>query len=142
MSWAAVPAGAPAEETSPAEVAERMRLARVAADARGAAERAVAAARDEKARLEIFKIHAKSMPLAKGVDLSDLAGKTDGYTGADIENVGREAGMSAIRRSVDSKEITKGDFDDALATVKPSVTKAYVDKIKKFAKGEANSMYR
>ena len=97
---------------------------------------------DEKTRLEIFKIHAKSMPLAKSVDLEDYAKKTDGYTGADIENVCREAGMSAIRRSVDAKEITKGDFEEALATVKPSVTKAYVDKIKKFAKGEANTMYR
>lgn len=97
---------------------------------------------DEKARLEILKIHAKAMPLAKAVDLEDVSKKTDGYTGADLENVCREAGMSAIRRGVDTKEVTKGDFEAALDTVKPSVTKAYVDKIKKFAKGEQNSMYR
>jgi len=97
---------------------------------------------DEKTRLEIFRIHTKSMPVAKGVDFEELAKRTDGYTGADIENVCREAGMSAIRRSVDSKEVTKADFDEALATVKPSITKAYVEKIKKFAKGEINTMYR
>lgn len=97
---------------------------------------------DEKTRLEIFRIHSKSMPTARGVDLEDMAKKTEGYTGADIENICREAGMAAIRRGVDAKEVTKGDFEEALGTVKPSITKAYVDKIKKFAKGEINSMYR
>ena len=97
---------------------------------------------DEKARSEIFKIHAKSMPLAKGVDVSELSKKTDGYTGADIENVCREAGMSAIRRGVNTEKVEEGDFEEALKAVKPSVTKPYVEKIKKFAKGEQNTMYR
>jgi transitional endoplasmic reticulum ATPase len=97
---------------------------------------------EEKTRLEILKIHSKGMPLAKNVDLADAAKKTDGYTGADLENVCREAGMSAIRRSVDAKEVTEKDFEEALSLVKPSVTKTYVEKIKKFARGEANSMYR
>ena len=96
---------------------------------------------DEKTREEIFKIHTKAMPLAKGVDVADLAKKTDGYTGADIENVCREAGMSAIRRGMNVDKVEAKDFEDALETVKPSVTKPYVDKIKKFAKGEANTMY-
>ncbi len=97
---------------------------------------------EEKTRLEILKIHSKGMPLSKNVDLADAAKKTDGYTGADLENVCREAGMSAIRRSVDAKEVTQKDFEDALSLVKPSVTKPYVEKIKKFARGESNSMYR
>jgi len=97
---------------------------------------------DEKARIEIIRIHTKSMPLAKNVDLEDVGKKTDGYTGADLENVCREAGMAAIRRSVDVKEVNKADFEDALSTVKPSVTKAYIEKIKKFAKGDGNTMYR
>jgi transitional endoplasmic reticulum ATPase len=97
---------------------------------------------EEKTRLEIFKIHTKAMPLSKGVDLSDLAKKTEGYTGADIENVCREAGMAAIRRGPAVDKVEEKDFEEALSTVKPSVTKSYVEKIKKFAKGEANSMYR
>jgi transitional endoplasmic reticulum ATPase len=97
---------------------------------------------DEKTREEIFKIHTKSMPLAKGVDAEELAKKTDGYTGADIENVCREAGMAAIRRGVNVDKVEGKDFESALEAVKPSVTKSYVEKIKKFAKGEANSMYR
>ncbi|MGC9097128.1 MAG: ATP-binding protein, partial [Infirmifilum sp.] len=39
---------------------------------------------DEKARLEIFKVHTKRMPLAEDVDLAELAKRTEGYTGADI----------------------------------------------------------
>jgi len=95
---------------------------------------------DEKARVEIFKLHAKSMPLAKEMDMTEFAKKTDGYTGADIENVCREAGMSAIRRGVDKIEVS--DFEAALSTVKPSVTESYVERIKKFAKEGANTMYR
>jgi len=97
---------------------------------------------EEKTRLEILKIHTKSMPLAKGIDLADIAKKTDSYTGADLENVCREAGMAAIRRGVGVDKVEAKDFDEALESVKPSITKAYVDKIKKFAKGEANTMYR
>ena len=81
------------------------------------------------------------MPLEKKVDLAEIAKKTDGYTGADMENVCREAGMSAIRRSVDAKEVVEKDFDAALLVIKPSVTKKYDDMIAKFAKGERNSMY-
>lgn len=53
---------------------------------------------DEMTRLEIFKVHTARMPLARGIELTDMAHKTDGYTGADIENLCREAGMEAIRR--------------------------------------------
>jgi len=97
---------------------------------------------DEKTRAEIFKLHTKSMPVAKGVDVSEFAKKTDGYTGADIENVCREAGMAAIRRGINVDKVEGKDFEEALVTVKPSVTKSYVEKIKKFAKGDSNSMYR
>jgi len=97
---------------------------------------------EEKARAEIFRIHMKGMPIAKGVDPSELAKKTDGYTGADIENVCREAGMAAIRRGVNVDKVEEDDFEDALKSIKPSVTKPYVERIKKFAKGETNSMYR
>ncbi|MFA5929404.1 MAG: CDC48 family AAA ATPase [Candidatus Micrarchaeia archaeon] len=97
---------------------------------------------EEKTRAEIFKLHTKSMPVAKGVDVAEFAKKTDGYTGADIENVCREAGMAAIRRGINVDKVEEKDFEEALSVVKPSVTKSYVEKIKKFAKGDSNTMYR
>lgn len=78
---------------------------------------------NEKARLEIFKVHTKKMPIAKNVDVEKLASKTDGYAGADIESVCREAAMLALRKDMEAKEVTLKDFDAALEKVHPSITK-------------------
>jgi len=77
---------------------------------------------DKKAREKIFELHTKGMPL-KGVNLKDIAEKTNGYAGADIESVCREAAMLALRDDIKVKEITSKQFDKALEKVKPSVTK-------------------
>ena len=77
---------------------------------------------DEKTRLEIFNVHTKGMPL-KSVSLESLAKKTDGYAGADIEAICREAAIMALRKDIKAKEITSKFFDEALNKVKPSVTK-------------------
>ncbi len=54
---------------------------------------------NKKARLEIFKVHTRGMPLADDVDLEELAEKTEYYTGADIEAVCREAAILAMREA-------------------------------------------
>ncbi|MDP6642232.1 MAG: CDC48 family AAA ATPase [Candidatus Nanoarchaeia archaeon] len=82
----------------------------------------------EEARLDIFKIHTEKMPLAKDVDLKKLANKTDGYVGADIEAVCREAAMLSLRDNISSKEVTKKYFDKALIKIKPSVGKDIMEK--------------
>jgi len=76
---------------------------------------------DEETRLEIFKVHTKSMPL-KGVSLDKLAKETDGYSGADIEALAREAALFALREDSKAKEITSKHFDKALKKVRPSIT--------------------
>ncbi|NIO23176.1 MAG: CDC48 family AAA ATPase [Candidatus Aenigmarchaeota archaeon] len=75
---------------------------------------------DEKARLEIFKIHTKNMPL-KGVDLKKLAKQTGGYSGADIESLAREAGLNALRENINAKEVVNKHFSGAMDKVKPSI---------------------
>ncbi|MAH02123.1 AAA family ATPase [Candidatus Woesearchaeota archaeon] len=77
---------------------------------------------DEKTRIEIFKVHTKGMPL-KNVKLEDLAAKTEGYAGSDIESVCREAAIFALRESMDSKEITLKHFEKALEKVPASIDK-------------------
>jgi len=77
---------------------------------------------DEKAREEIFKVHTRKMPL-KGVNLKELAKRTEGYVGADIEAVCRESAMLALRENIEVKDITIKHFEKALEKVKPSVTK-------------------
>jgi transitional endoplasmic reticulum ATPase len=88
---------------------------------------------DEDARKAIFEVHTRDKPLAESVDLEWLAGRTDGYVGADIEAVCREASMAASREfinSVDPDEmadtignvrISRDHFEHALEEVNPSV---------------------
>jgi transitional endoplasmic reticulum ATPase len=86
---------------------------------------------DEKGRENILKIHTKNMPLAKDVDIKELAKKSDGYTGADLEAVTREAAMLSLREFIDSKNVKKKHFDEALKKVKPSVTKSTIEMYRK-----------
>jgi transitional endoplasmic reticulum ATPase len=87
---------------------------------------------DLEARKEIFKIHIKDRPLGKDISIDDLARRTDGYSGADIQAVVDTASMAAIRSYVDKYrgsdvikaklkelEITKKDFEEAMSKVKP-----------------------
>ncbi len=83
---------------------------------------------DEKSRLEIFKIHTAEMPLTKEVNLEKLAKETQNYSGADIESICREAAMNAVRHDEKANEVTEKNFEEALKTVRPSIT----DEIKQF----------
>jgi transitional endoplasmic reticulum ATPase len=88
---------------------------------------------DEDARRAIFAVHSGGKPLADGVDLDELARRTDGYVGADIEAVCREASMAATREfinsvspeeadtSVGNVRVTMDHFEQALEEVGPSV---------------------
>jgi transitional endoplasmic reticulum ATPase len=53
---------------------------------------------DKEARHEILQIHTRGMPLSEEVGLKKLAEMTHGYTGADLEALGRETAMKALRR--------------------------------------------
>jgi len=76
---------------------------------------------DERARLEIFKLYTKGMPLANDVDVAHLAGVTKYYSGADIDALCREAAMYALRMDVKSKEVTLANFQKAMERIGPSV---------------------
>ncbi|MFP4627299.1 MAG: CDC48 family AAA ATPase [Natronomonas sp.] len=107
---------------------------------------------DESARRAIFDVHTRHKPLAEDVDLDELARETDGYVGADIEAVCREASMAATRefinsvdpedasKSVDNVRITREHFEKALEEVGASVdeeTKERYEKLEeRFVPGE------
>lgn len=83
---------------------------------------------DREARLEIFKIHTKKMPLSKNVDLMELADLTENYSGADIEALCREAAMLAIRENDKADLVYRKHFELAMKSVTASIT----ENIKKF----------
>jgi len=75
---------------------------------------------DKVARLEVLKVHTRDMPL-EGVDLEELAVELDGYTGADIEGLCREAAMIALRENRKAKKVTMTHFQEATKAVGPSL---------------------
>ena len=75
---------------------------------------------DKKSREAIFKVHTKDMPLASDVDLEVLADKTEGFVGADIEAVCREAVMLTLREDLESEEVYMSEFETAMKKVKPT----------------------
>ncbi len=85
---------------------------------------------DKAGREIILKIHARDMPLAKDVDLGKVAADTERFTGADLEDVVRRAGLNALKRAGgDVQEVTAADFatalDDSRATVTPAMEEEY-----------------
>ncbi|MCE4599187.1 MAG: CDC48 family AAA ATPase [Desulfurococcales archaeon] len=82
---------------------------------------------DEQGRMEILKIHTRTMPLADDVDLRELARITEGYTGADIAALVREAAMIALRESLENNVVSWRHFEEALRKVKPSVTRQMIE---------------
>ena len=90
----------------------------------------------KKGRLNVLKIHTRNMPLAKDVNLKELANITHGFVGADLAALAKEAAMIVLRKvlpdlKLDEEEaipkelleklrITKNDFNNALKIVRPS----------------------
>jgi transitional endoplasmic reticulum ATPase len=92
---------------------------------------------DTVARRAILGIHAKGVPL-EGVDLDALAAGLEGYVGADIEALVREAVMLALREDIEAKVVQARHFDAALELVRPSMdedTVKYFQHINKLLEG-------
>jgi len=77
---------------------------------------------DEAGRRHILGIHTAKMPLAGDVDLDSLARRTDRFTGADLEDLVRRAGLFALRASMEATTVAMADFDRALEETRASVT--------------------
>jgi transitional endoplasmic reticulum ATPase len=84
---------------------------------------------DAAGRRRILDIHTARMPLAEDVDLDAVAKRAERFTGADLEDLTRRAGMVALRRSIDATQVTMADFEEALkdtrATVTPEMEREY-----------------
>ncbi len=78
---------------------------------------------NEVGRKLIFEIYIKRMPVASDVSIDKLTAETEGYVGADIEGVCREAAMIALREDIKAKDVKMEHFVRALEVVKPSVDK-------------------
>ncbi|MDQ4088434.1 MAG: AAA family ATPase, partial [Pseudomonadota bacterium] len=77
---------------------------------------------DAAGRRHILGIHVKGMPLAGDVDLDSLAERTERFTGADLEDLVRRAGLFALRSGIEATEVAMEQFERALAETRASVT--------------------
>jgi transitional endoplasmic reticulum ATPase len=78
---------------------------------------------DKAGRAHILGIHTAKMPLAEDVDLNAIAAETERFTGADLEDVARRAGLTAIRRmGREVGSVTAADFAAALEESRATVT--------------------
>ncbi|NQT80393.1 MAG: CDC48 family AAA ATPase [Candidatus Aminicenantes bacterium] len=85
---------------------------------------------DQDTRIKIFKIHTKGKPLDKNVNLNELAQETEGWTGADIEAMVRQASMQAVKEFIEKHKgepsqiemkkftVTKKHFKEANKSMK------------------------
>ncbi|UPV74469.1 AAA family ATPase [Halorussus limi] len=89
----------------------------------------------EAGRREILDVHTRGMPLADDADLDRLAASTHGFVGADLHALSTEAAMAALRRARDAGadeealmevEVTREDFETAMASVDPSAMREFV----------------
>ncbi|HYI43280.1 MAG TPA: AAA family ATPase, partial [Sphingomicrobium sp.] len=95
---------------------------------------------DAKGRRQILGIHTEGMPLADDVDLDAVAEKTERFTGADLEDLVRRAGLTALRRGLAEPQVTAADFEAALEETRASVTEKMLeeyDKIRDTLKSDA-----
>ncbi len=94
-----------------------------------------------QARLQILRIHTRAMPLAPDVNLQEIAEHSHGFVGADLEALGQEVGMIALRgflsafpldndsaasTDLEALQVTHGDFLAGLKEVEPSATREFL----------------
>ncbi|MDE1871364.1 MAG: AAA family ATPase [Candidatus Micrarchaeota archaeon] len=90
---------------------------------------------DEKHRAVMFENYTKNVPLGGDVDFNELAKETEGYTGADIANICREAKQKALNESVSTGkevEIAMASLQEIIKKFKPSAPDALVNSYKAF----------
>jgi transitional endoplasmic reticulum ATPase len=95
---------------------------------------------NSQARLQILRIHTRAMPLARDVDLREIAEHSHGFVGADLEALCQEVGMIALRgflsafpletdgaasADLDKLQVTREDFLAGLKEVEPSATREF-----------------
>lgn len=99
---------------------------------------------DEKARLEILKVHSRGMPFESEISMEDIAKKTIGFSGADIEGLMRESALIALKESnLKETKIAQRHVDAALAKLAPSISQESEEAYEEFKlhKGEFKPSY-
>ena len=90
--------------------------------------------------MKIFQIHTRRKPLEENIDLSNLASKTEHYSGAEIVEICNEAALAALKETLNSDDknsdkngvLRQRHFDEALERVKPRLNSSLLSIYDKF----------
>lgn len=88
---------------------------------------------ERDARVHVLRIHTSEMPLVDDVELETLADRTQGYTGADLEDLVRRAGLQALRDDLEADQVSMHHFEQALEATRASVTPEMEDEYRSLA---------
>ncbi len=84
-------------------------------------------------RQAIFSVHTRNMPLADDVEIDQLALVTEGFSGADIQNVCRKAVLAVLRKNLEASLVNMSHFQEAITSTQPSITQEIMEKFTLFA---------
>jgi transitional endoplasmic reticulum ATPase len=87
------------------------------------------------ARRDILRTSGKAIPLSADVNLDELADQLEGYSAADCVALLRESALTAMRRSIDTADVTAADVEKARTAVRPSLDPVQVQTLRAFAEG-------
>lgn len=87
---------------------------------------------DLKTRSEIFSIQLRNTPLAPDFNIDDVVAQTEGYSGAEIAAICREAALAALQENINAMHVGNEHFVEALDTVKRGISKDLIQYYAKF----------
>ncbi|EGC39638.1 hypothetical protein DICPUDRAFT_147573 [Dictyostelium purpureum] len=87
---------------------------------------------DFDARKEIFNIHLKKVPHSNDINVEELSNLTDGYSGAEVTSICREASICAMKQDLNAKQIEMNHFIQAISNVKKGITKEMLNFYKQY----------
>lgn len=93
---------------------------------------------DFEARKDIFRVYTSHLHMDDSLNISKLAEMTEGYSGADIENICREAVYLSLRMDINAMAITQSVLEQSISQTQPSITPNMVEQYTEFM----NSFYQ
>ncbi|WBW70734.1 ribosome biogenesis factor recycling AAA family ATPase [Schizosaccharomyces osmophilus] len=88
-----------------------------------------------EARRQILLIQTRQMKFTEGIDLEDIALRTEGCSGAEIVALCQDAGLVAMHENVEATEITQAHFEKALLALRKGINQGMLDFYNQFAEG-------
>ncbi len=82
---------------------------------------------DTDGREQILRIHTDDTPLAPDVSLRELAERTEGYVGSDLETITREAAIEALRDDTEAEVVEMRHFRKAQESIRPTITEEILE---------------